>query len=230
MRKFSRYAIYYVPEVGSGLAEFGASWLGWNAENGQAVAHPDDADLPLSIDEMTATPRKYGMHGTLKPPFNLSVGYAVTDLDEAIGTLASQQKAFEVAPVSLTSISGFLAITPEQECPKLANLAETCVRQLDAFRASPSEHELARRRSANLSASQENNLMRWGYPYVFEEFRFHLTLTGKLAPDVIKSVSQRIRCDLAAVLCEPLPVREICLSREDKNGNFHVVKRYALAA
>ena len=230
MENASRYAVYYAPEVGSDLAGFGASWLGWDAETGRTVPHPDGADLPLAISELTETPRKYGLHGTLKPPFKLSKGYTVTDLDTAISELASQQPAFEIPHISLHAISTFLVITPTENSDKLARLAENCVRNLDAFRASPSEGELSRRRTANLSDAQEHNLMRWGYPYVLNEFRFHLTLTGRLASEHVKPVAAHLQGVLAQTLAAPLPVREICLFGQDIDARFHIIKRYPLTA
>ena len=51
------------------------------------------------------------------------------------------------------------------------------------FARPPGAAELERRRKAGLSAAQEKMLLRWGYPYVLDEFRFHLTLTGRLQPE-----------------------------------------------
>ena len=230
MRNSSRYAVYYAPEIASYLADFGASWLGWDPERGEAVAHPAYADLPVPVSELTATPRKYGFHGTLKPPFKLTNGYTVSDLNDALVELAGQQQAFDIEAVNLHSIGGFLAITPTRHSAPLAALAENCVRQLDAFRASPGEAELTRRRSAKLSKAQDRNLTRWGYPYVLDEFRFHLTLTGKLAPEILEPVRERLQIELASILAKPLPIQEICLFREAQDGNFHIVKRYQLSA
>lgn len=230
MENASRYAVYYAPETGSDLAGFWASWLGWDAETGRAVPHPDDTGLPLPISELTQTPRKYGFHGTLKPPFKLSKGYAFTDLDAAMDELARQQPAFKIPHISLRAIGTFLAITPTESSDELVRLAKSCVRNLDPFRASPSEAELSRRRAANLTDAQEYNLKRWGYPYVLSEFRFHLTLTGRLAPDHIKPVTAYLQGALAGPLATPLPVREICLFGEAIDGKFHIIKRYPLAA
>jgi hypothetical protein len=89
------------------------------------------------------------------------------------------------APVTIPSLEvrrlgGFIAVVPTEPSAALADLAAATVAALDPFRAPPSEAELARRRKARLSDRQEALLMKWGYPYVMEEFRFHLTLTGRL--------------------------------------------------
>jgi len=230
MGSASRYAVYYAPAVNSALAGFGASWLGWDAETGHTAPHPDGASLPVPIAELTATPRKYGLHGTLKPPFKLSEGCTVADLDAALSKLARQQSAFEIPHISLHAISSFLVISPTENSASLARLAKSCVCDLDVFRADPSAAELKRRRVANLTDSQEHNLVRWGYPYVLNDFRFHLTLTGRLAPAHIKPVAAHLQGKLSQTLAAPLPIREICLLREDVDGNFHIIKRYPLTA
>ncbi len=230
MASSSRYAIYYAPESGSELADFGAKWLGWDAEAGQYVPHPDYGDLPLSLSEITVRPRKYGFHSTLKAPFRLAHGKTVADLNEAVGEFAYQQPPFEIDRVSLQSIGGFLAIAPVSDCSEMAELAGNCVRDLDEFRAPLFEADFARRRTAKLSAIQEDYLQKWGYPYVFDEFRFHMTLTGKLPPEVRKQVLARLESELSVPLSRPLAVREICLLRENSDGNFYILKRHSLQA
>jgi hypothetical protein len=64
---FERYAIYYTPQ--GALAEVGAAWMGWDVARGVAVDHAMVGDLDLA--KLTRTPRKYGLHGTIKPPFVL---------------------------------------------------------------------------------------------------------------------------------------------------------------
>ena len=66
---FTRYAIYYLPPAGA-LADFGARWLGWDVRRGAAAVQ---LDLP-GLRDATEAPRKYGFHGTLKPPFRLAEG------------------------------------------------------------------------------------------------------------------------------------------------------------
>src|SRR5690554_5056560 len=70
LRMTARYAIYYAPEPGSPLDRFGAAWLGRSAWTGEPVAQPAVEGLdPEQLAAMTAEPRLYGFHGTLKPPF-----------------------------------------------------------------------------------------------------------------------------------------------------------------
>ncbi|PKP65441.1 MAG: phosphonate metabolism protein, partial [Alphaproteobacteria bacterium HGW-Alphaproteobacteria-8] len=73
MDQMHRFALYYAPPPGP-LADFAADWLGWDATAGREMPHPIVPGLPGPVEELTRAPRKYGLHGTLKPPFRLAQG------------------------------------------------------------------------------------------------------------------------------------------------------------
>ncbi|KAA2313133.1 DUF1045 domain-containing protein [Pseudooceanicola sediminis] len=229
MTDFSRYALYYMPDPGP-LADFGAAWLGWDAQAGRVTPHPDIAGLPRPLDQITATPRKYGFHGTIKPPFRLADGHSVAALRSAARALCATRPPVRMAGLRLHRLGAFLALTPEGDAGPLADLAGTMVRGLDNFRAAAPEAELARRRKAGLSPRQEALLRDWGYPYVLEEFRFHLTLTGRLAPDEAEQTAQALAPHLAAIDMAPFNITSLCLAGEDTDGRFHLIERLPLLA
>lgn len=226
--QFSRYAIYYTPPNGA-LATFGAQWLGWDIETGCAVPHPEIAGLPAPISEITATPRKYGLHGTIKPPFRLAEGTTADGLKAAFSDLAAQLPAVSLDGLELTRLGGFLALTIRGDQTPLADLAGSVVQELDAFRARPSEAELERRRMANLSPRQEDLLMQWGYPYVMDEFRFHITLTGRLGKAHLAQVTDTLDASLTGLLPSPFSIPDLALMGEDAEGRFHLIHRYTLS-
>jgi putative phosphonate metabolism protein len=224
---FTRYAIYYTPEPGA-LAEFGATWLGWDAATGKTCAHPEIAGLPAPISEITATPRKYGFHGTIKPPMVLADGTTFDGLAEAFKDFCATRAPVVLDGLALTRLGSFLAMTPVGDSGKLADLAGSTVAALDTFRAPQSEAQLARRRAAGLSPRQEANLVKWGYPYVFEEFRFHLTLTGKLERDQLEATRAAIAPLVDAAAPGPGTIRDLTLLGEAEDGRFHQITRCAL--
>ncbi|MBY8974811.1 DUF1045 domain-containing protein [Rhodobacteraceae bacterium NNCM2] len=229
MPEFTRYAIYYAPPEGSPLATFGAAWLGWDAAAGSEVVHPDLAGLPLSVGEITERPRKYGFHGTLKPPFHLAPGTSREGLEAAVEDLAASQPAFDVPRLALRRLGSFLALVPAAASEPLRDLAAACIQKLDSFRAPPSAVELEKRRKNPLSPRQEALLAEWGYPYVLDEFRFHLTLTGPLPEAEAEQIAKRLGPVLAEILAPPMPVRELCLFGEDAaDGRFHILRRFPL--
>ena len=84
--------------------------------------------------------------------------------------------------MEVSALGSFIALMPAAPCPGLHDLTDACVRHFDRFRAPTNGDERARRVAAPLTERQIGNLDRWGYPYVFDDFRFHMTLTGSL-PD-----------------------------------------------
>ena len=229
MQDYRRYAIYYAPEPGP-LADFGAAWLGWDPARGAPVAHPAIDGLPAPVAELTETPRKYGFHGTVKPPFRLAEGTDAAALHAAAQDLCAARAPVRLAGLRLSRLGRFLALTPEGDAGALAALAGTVVRDLDSFRAPLTEAEIARRRPDRLSPAQRDLLDTWGYPYVFEEFRFHLTLTGPLPDDATAAaVEAALAPVLAPILPRPFTIASLCLFGEDADGRFHLLHRYALS-
>ena len=206
------------------MANFGAAWLGWDVLRGRTVPQFDVPDL----HDVTMTPCKYGFHGTLKPPFRLKEDRTIEELTRAASEMAASLSPARCAALELTALGHFLALTPSGDLGQLQRVAEVCVRDLDGFRAPAKEAELARRRKAGLSARQEALLVQWGYPYVMEEFRFHLTLTGRLSEDSLAKWTEEARRHLPK-LATPFLFDQIALCGEREDGRFELIHRYTLS-
>ncbi len=226
MDRFTRYGIYMVPE--GALYRAGSDWLGWDSAAGQAVPHPDLPNLPLNAEALTATPRKYGIHGTIKPPFRLAEGCNVEGLKQALAAFTANAPAITLPKLALRPLGRFLALVPETPSDALADLAAKTVRNLDPFRAPATEAELAKRRKKRLSPRQDALLMEWGYPYVMEEFRFHITLTGPLEPGILEPAQTALTAHFAPFLGQPCQINSLGLMGEDAEGRFHLIHRYTL--
>jgi len=224
--EFRRFAIYYTPAPGP-LADFGAAWLGWDMTTGAPCPHPHVAGLPLPVDEITATPRKYGLHGTIKPPFRLADGATAGALDAALATFCAARAPVHLAGLELARLGSFLALCPLGDTDPLRALAADTVRSFDGFRTPPDPDEIARRRAAGLSPAQDALLLEWGYPYVMEEFRFHITLSGKLPRAQARQTAEALAPVVAPLLPAPFVIDGLSLAGEDATGMFHLVSRHA---
>lgn len=225
MQMFKRYAVYYAPETG-GFADAAARWLGWDAAHGIAVAQPA---VPVPLAQWTDEPRKYGFHGTLKPPFRLAEAIALADLENAVADLARAMSVVQMPGLEMVDLAGFLALVPQGYSGGLSALAAAVVERLDRFRAPMTEAEVARRRPDRLTPRQRNLLARYGYPYVMEEFRFHLTLSGPLfAPDLAE-LRPLVTAHFAPHLPRPFRIADLCLFGEAEDGRFHLLHRYPLS-
>lgn len=208
-----RYAIYYAPLPATPLHLRGSSWLGRDAHTGEALVR-------LGVDglqQLTAGPRRYGFHATLKPPFALRESVGPEALMRACAALALDSIGFRVK-LKVGQLDGFLALVPDGDPAQLQDLAARCVRELDGFRRPVSEDELARRRKAPLTARQDANLLRWGYPYVLDDFGFHMTLTERLEPGNAGRLLSAAQTHFAADLAEPVMIDGLTLFQEPEPG------------
>ncbi|CUX79573.1 MAG: putative phosphonate metabolism protein Phn01 [Roseibaca calidilacus] len=220
---FSRYAVFYAPPEGSDFAAAGARWLGWDPAAGQDMPHPD---LGLDLATVTRTPRKYGLHGTLRAPMRLATAPA-TFLD-AVETFAQKQPPVLLGKLRLRVLGGFLAILPDPQGPTLETLAADLVRATNPFRAALSQADLDRRRAAGLTPHQDALLTEWGYPFVMDEFRFHITLSGKLDDATMRDLFRAADAWFGPILAEPHEISELAVFGEDESGRFHLLRRFAL--
>jgi putative phosphonate metabolism protein len=177
----TRYAVYYTPSADDPLTRRAATWLGRDAFTGERLARPDLPGLDgLDLDSLTEDPRFYGFHATLKAPFELAPEAREGTLLEFAQGFAARQAPFEAA-ITPAGLGRFLALRLAVPSPQMQTLHAACVRAFDPFRAPLAVADLARRRRAPLTPEQDARLVAWGYPYVFEDFRFHMTLTNGIA-------------------------------------------------
>lgn len=219
MTEYKRYAIYYAPRSGD-FATRADLWL--------SDAAPHLPGLPRPPAELTVAPRRYGFHGTIKAPFRLADGVKEQDLRDDLAALAAHLAPVRLPGLRLEQVKGFLALLPEGDETELLALGAEVVSRLDPLRALLTEAEIARRRPDRLTARQRELLTRWGYPYVMEEFRFHLTLTDDLPPDVAQATAAVLGPWFADVLPRPFDIADLCLFGEDGAGCFHLLHRYPL--
>jgi putative phosphonate metabolism protein len=218
-----RVALYYAPALSDPLWRAGNAWLGRDPETDERVVQPS---VP-GIAEFTEEPRRYGFHATLKPPMRLRSAWG--DFLRDAEDLAARTAPFQLPPLAVTDLSGFLALRETLPCPALQSFADACVESLDAHRVPPDEEELARRRRARLSPEEHAMLERWGYPYVFSTFRFHMTLTRRLSAEEQARVRPVVEAYLAPVLAVDRWVSELCLFTEAAPGaSFLLARRLPL--
>jgi putative phosphonate metabolism protein len=202
-----RYALYFAPRDTALLARLGARWLGRDALDGKALQQPPiervDAE---TFSAATASPRRYGFHATLKAPIRLAEGTTEAAFLTAVGEFAATLAPVTIPALEVARIGGFLALVPTGPVPPIEALAQRAVEAVDHFRRPPDETELARRGHAHLTPRQRELLARWGYPYVAEEFRFHMTLTDAIDDGLAAALRPAAEAFFAPVLGRPVVV------------------------
>jgi putative phosphonate metabolism protein len=226
---YPRYAIYFTPPPESPLARFGASILGYDCFERVDVEHPDTKVLPRkTLARLTAEPRRYGFHATLVAPFHLE-GITEQDLQSALGDFARSNLPVDVGPLIVDTIGAFIALKPETNVPKIDKLAAALVEFFDFYRAAPTETDRVRRMTAHLSPRQRTLLSRWGYPFVFDQFRFHMTLTNALQAAELSAVKLAIADLYSGIARNHIEIDALSLMRQDDpDERFFLVARKRL--
>jgi len=215
-----RAAVYYAPERDDPLWAAGCGWLGGDPEAGLALVQPD---VP-GIAAATTDPRRYGFHATLKPPMRL--GGTFDEFLADVEKLARGLAQFEMPRLRVADDFGFLALLAEPSAA-LDEIAAACVTELDAHRLPESEAEQAKR-AAGRTESQLRNLARWGYPYVLEDWRFHMTLSNSGATATLLEAARRY---FAEALSAPRSFESLAIYIEPGPGEtFRLVRRVRLGS
>ena len=220
-----RIALYYAPGTDDPLHQRTSAWLGRDAVSGAEIPQP--AIAGVDIAEVTADARGYGFHATLKPPFRVA-----GDLQAALQAaqnFAARTAPFALPPLQITDLDGFLALREAAPCPALQALADGAVTALDAHRAPATEAEIARRKPEKLSPRQREYLAAWGYPYVFAEWRFHMTLTRRLTPAEKAIILPAVTEALGDAPAIARTVSDICIFAQAAPGApFTILERLTL--
>ena len=207
-----RAAIYATPAPGSDLARLAGLWLGRDAFTGVATRPSDPVHDPV-----VAEPARYGFHATLRAPFRPNHDGSLDALSGRLADFCGTRPAPVIRNLTLAQLGTFLALVPGEPEPTLHALEAEVLDAFEPFRAPLDGDEIARRRPDRLSERQREHLERWGYPFVLDEYRFHMTLTGSL-PGPTDAIHRDLERHFAPVLGRPLAVDGLGLFVEPAPG------------
>jgi len=197
-----RCAITYVPPPEDPLTQRAAAWLGRDSYSGMPARVEVEGLTQGDHSFLTALPRRSGFHATLKPPFTLEDGHSVHELDRRLTHYAKTLAPVELE-LRIALIDTFFALVPVRPDPALVQMAANIVAEFDSFRRPMSPEDLERRSAARFNQVQLSNLAKWGSPFVFDQFHFHMTLTGP----VDRAEREHVKLVLARYFgASPIPV------------------------
>jgi putative phosphonate metabolism protein len=214
-----RYAFYISPDEDDPLSAAAAGWLGANPFTGETWDLEPAGDFGAhELTALTADPRRYGFHGTLKAPFSLAPDKTEAQLLDDFDAFSEECTPFEIPEMTLGQLGPFFALVPAVHCTALQDLADDTVKRFSPFRAPLSEDDIARRKPELLGDVMRRNLFEWGYPYVFESFRFHMTLTGPVPQERQPAMKVLLEQVFAPFIGQPLGVTSLALFTEPARG------------
>ncbi len=213
-----RYALYFTPPRDHPLTVACSRWLGRDAFTGEETDITGKPGLDaVELSDWTAEPRRYGFHATLVAPFRLGSDFGERDVLRAADALADGCAPFALS-LAIARLGNFLALVPARSNTEVEALAGTAVDRFDLLRASLTDSEITRRRPERLSERQRAYLLRHGYPYVKEEFRFHMTLTGPVSEKEADRIEPALHEILAPLLASPVEIDSVAVFTEPEAG------------
>jgi len=198
-----RWAVYWVPEPAHPLWRAGCEWLGRDPES----------DDPGHAPEYAAAAWRYGFHATLAAPMRLADGCTAQQLQRRLSKVVAEVGPFRMPPLAVQPLGDFLALRPVTAIDAwhpLRRLADACVMACQALRRPLDGAELDRRAQGIGNDTEREHLLRWGYPFVFERWRFHITLSdaGRGSDAALR---RRAEAHFAKALAEPLQGQSVAL-------------------
>jgi len=224
-----RYAIYYTPPPFSPLARFGAGVLGYDCFDGVDVPYDAVTGIELSVLKlMTVEPRRYGFHATVVAPFHLNQR-AEGDLIAAAEAYAARTRPVPVGNLAMSLFNSFVVLVPAEDRPAVSLLAAGALRTFHPFSAPLTAQDRERRLSAGLSAAQIELMDRWGYLYVLDQYRFHMTLAGPVPQAQRAAVRDALWLAYRERASSVVEIDAISVMRQDEPGaRFRVLRRCRL--
>jgi putative phosphonate metabolism protein len=227
-----RYAVYFAPRADSAWWRAGSRWLGRCASRLEPLPQAPLPGVPApELHRLTQAPRRYGWHATLKAPFALAPGVDAEMLRAGLRRLCEDFEPFTMPALKVAMLDDFLALVPEAGSRAIEDIAAACVTRLHPLAAPLTTAEIEHRRAAGLTQEEDALLLRWGYPFVLERFRFHLSLTGTLrdaAPSIVQAIQDAARerfadfpagrFDTLSLFAEPKPGADFVLVEQMELG------------
>lgn len=214
-----RFALYYAPSASDPLWDRASVWLGRDPATGTSYEGAVAGMERTQLLNLTQSANRYGFHATIKPPMTLAAGTTLDDLQAAMSEFAKTIEPVELGQLELASLDGFLALVPNRERDAaLHDFAANVVESFEPYRAPLSPREFAARVAKELTPRQEELLEAYGYPYVFDEFRFHMTLTDRLGEADHAEVLSAAQTWFGPVLETPMTLDRLVIFSEPESG------------
>lgn len=219
-RPLMRYAVYFCPAPASALAALGRDWL-----STELAAHGVPGIGLSRWNALLADVRRYGWHATLRSPFTLSPDVELAELRHALNAVAMAH-----APINLTlrcaRLAGFPALRPMGDSRAVNALANACVEAVEPLRLPLAEHDF-QRRASGLDAIETHYLGRYGYPYVFERYRFHMTLSAPASVEEERALQRWLSLRASMLPAARIDALTLCVETSP-GAAFEPLERFAL--
>lgn len=211
---FERFAIAWVPQPGSPLARFGASWTGWCADAAERRPRLNRPGLPFAPEQVARPLEYHGLHGVIRAPFRFRPGRSAWVFERELAALSESLDAFTLPRLSVGVVDARIVLTPAATPPALARFIATINARIAPFDASAEDQT-----ALDIPATQTP----------CAEPRFMMPLTRRLAPEEAEALAQPLARVLEPILAEPQQIDDFALMGDPGGGRaLRVIERHSL--
>lgn len=215
--KCERYAIWWVPRPGTGLARFGVEWTGWCADRGVAHARPEACDLPQPRPGVPGTARLRGLHATIGAAFRPAEGRSIWAIERALGELAARTAPIRLPQLSVEVAEGRVVLALSRPDEAVATLLSATAEAIRSLRVRPEFEALAGPPCAIAPATATAR----------GPMRFQMPLTDRVAGAA--ALAADLAPVLASLLAYPRVMADIALAGDPGGGRpWRLLERFGL--
>jgi hypothetical protein len=198
----------------------GSSLLGRDPWDGGALKRPNLKHLlEEELIERTKKASLYGLHATIVAPFRLNSDEKT--LLSALEELLLGEKEIPMPPLKIeTPRDAFTALVPESLPKALKDLERKLVVNLNRLR----DKEAPLKNRGRLGDRAADYYQKWGYPYVLEEFFFHITLSDAADAKTLAALKDFFPDEALGAFF----IDSLCLSRQEDELPFKTAARFPL--
>lgn len=237
MTLYDRYYVGYAPHPNSKLWKFTAAWLGYDCARDSTPKTVLTLGLPKKIhQEAVSSALRIGFSCIFYPPFKLRNEVDIKELVLHSQTFCHTLSPVKTGALKVQSNGGQIIIAPISTDQKVINLASECVLFYDNFRLKDPPIPINNQLHKALSQRQRDYLVKWGNPYVFEEFSFSMPLTGRIAKTISDPLTEYLQNQLIHYLSHGLTVDGLYLFGQKAGSeparllNYFPFKKKAMCA
>ena len=207
MTHYERYYIGYTPHPNSKLWKLISAWLGYDCARDTKPKTVLTLGLPKKVHtEAVSSALRIGFSCVFYPPFKLREDMDIEELVIHSQTFCHTLTPVTTGALKVQSNGGQIIIAPLSTDKKIIDLAGDCVRFFDNFRLKGPPVPINGQMHKALSQRQIDYLIKWGNPYVFEEFAFTMPLTGRIPKTILGPLTDYLQNQLIHYLSHGLTV------------------------
>jgi len=185
MTQYDRYFFTSSHNPNGKFWKLGSAWIGYDAVRHKIPKSILTLGLPRDLHKKAIfAPRRRGFGAVIYPPFSLQKNVLFKEFCLRTSEFCQTLPSFQTSVLKVYVRNGQISIEPLGQDKRLTDFASKCVVFFDHYREKSTPIPINERIKETLSQRQIDTLVKWGNPYLFEDFNFNIQLTGQIPENI----------------------------------------------